>query len=79
MVFKKSLSALVLGMNLLLILFRKNTDVLTIIAASPSHVRSTAACNFLEPIKTDLLENFFENECGDLVSILPPYYYKYLC
>jgi len=33
--------------------------------ASPSQVRSNPACNFLEPIKQDLLENLFENECGD--------------
>ena len=44
------------------------------IAASPSHVRSFATCNFLEPIKTDLLENLFDNECGDTVSFLSPYY-----
>ena len=35
--------------------------------ASPSQVRSTS-CDFLEPIKADLIENFFDNECGDTVS-----------
>ena len=41
--------------------------VLTMIAASPAK-RLNAACNFLEPIKKDLLENLFDNECGDAVS-----------
>ena len=78
MVFKKSLAALVaalplvLGMNLF---FSKNVYVLNAIAASPSQVRSTdTACSFLNPIKTDLLDNFFENECGDAVRLLSPYY-----
>jgi len=52
MAFKKSLAALVLALPLTF--------------ASPSQVRSIpAACEFLEPIKTDLLENLFDNECGD--------------
>ena len=29
---------------------------------------SKSACNFLEPIKTDLIENLFTNECGDAVG-----------
>ena len=45
------------------------------IAALPSEVRSNSAkCDFLEPIKTDLLENLFENECGDTVGLLSIYY-----
>ena len=78
MVFKRSLAALalalplVLGMNLF---FSKNFDVLNmIIAASPSQVRTKKACEFLEPIKEDLLDNLFDNECGDTVSLLSPYY-----
>ena len=55
----------------------KNDDLLTAIAASPSQVRSTA-CNPLEAIKTDLLENLFDNECGDTVSLLSLSYYKHL-
>jgi len=51
MAFKKSLAALVLALPLVL--------------ASPSKVRSNSACDFLEPIKADLLENLFDNECGD--------------
>ena len=77
MVFKKSLAALalalplVLGMNLF---FSKNIDVLNMtIAASPSQVRTNPACDFLEPIKADLLENLFDNECGDTVSLLSLY------
>ena len=74
MVFKKSLAALVLALPLVLgmnTFFIKNVDVLTwtMIAASPSQVRSNAACDFLEPIKADLLENLFDNECGDTVSL----------
>ena len=70
MVFKKSFAALVLALPLVLgisIFFSKNVDGLTMIAASPSHVRSSA-CDPLEAIKTDLLNNFFDNECGDTVS-----------
>ena len=44
------------------------------IAASPSQVRANKACDFLEPIKEDLLENLFDNECGDTVSLLSPHY-----
>jgi hypothetical protein len=79
MAFKKSLAALVLalplvlGMNLL-VFFSMNVDVLTMIAALPGEVRSNKACDFLEPIVTDLLENLFDNECGDTVSLLSPYY-----
>jgi cytochrome c peroxidase len=52
MVFKKSLAALVFALPFVL--------------ASPSKVRSNnPKCDFLEPIKTDLIENFFTNECGD--------------
>ena len=58
------------------LIFSKNVDVLNrdMIAASPSQVRSNPACDFLEPIKKDLLENLFDNECGDAVSHLSPYY-----
>ena len=44
--------------------------MLNTIAASPSQVRANKACDFLEPIKEDLLENLFDNECGDTVSPL---------
>ena len=44
------------------------------IAASPSQVRANKACDFLEPIKEDLLENLFDNECGDTVSLLSLHY-----
>ena len=77
MAFKNYLAALFLalplvtGMNIFL---SKNVDVLNMIAASPSQVRSNSACDFLEPIKQDLLENLFENECSDTVSLLPLYY-----
>jgi hypothetical protein len=40
-------------------------------AASPT---KQSSCNFLEPIKKDLIENLFDNECGDAVSLLSPYY-----
>ena len=76
MAFKKSLVALILALPFVLgmdLAFCKNVDVLTMIAASPSKVRSTA-CDFLEPIKTDLLDNLFDNECGDTVSLLSHYY-----
>jgi hypothetical protein len=51
-------------------------NMLTMIAASPSKVRSSVPkeCEFLEAIKTDLIENLFDNECGDAVSVLSPYY-----
>jgi hypothetical protein len=79
MAFSKYLAALVLSLPLVLcmnLFFSKIVDVLNMIAASPSQVRSSSAlaCDFLEPIKTDLIENLFENECGDAVSHLPPYY-----
>jgi hypothetical protein len=78
MTFKKSLAALVLALPLVLgnePIFSKNVDVLNMIAASPSKVRSAAlACGPLEAIKTDLLNNLFNNECGDTVSLLSPYY-----
>jgi hypothetical protein len=77
MVFKKSLAALVLALPLVLgmnLFFSKNVDVLNVIAASPSQVRSNPACDFLEPIKTDILDNLFENMCGDTVSLSSPYY-----
>ena len=54
--------------------FGKNdVDVLNTFSASPSQVRSNPACDFLEPIKKDLLENLFDNECGDTVSHRSPY------
>ena len=75
MVFRKSLAALVLALPLVLgILTYFSARMLmglTMIAASPSQVRSTS-CDFLEPIKTDLLNNFFDNECGDAVSLFFP-------
>jgi cytochrome c peroxidase len=51
MVFKKSLAALVLALPLVL--------------ASPAEPRTNKACDFLAPIVSDLLENLFDNECGD--------------
>ena len=77
MAFKKCLVALFLALPLVLgtnLFSSKNVDVLNIIAASPSQVRSNPACDFLEPIKQDLLENLFENECSDTVSLLSHYY-----
>jgi hypothetical protein len=81
MSFKKYLAALffaippILGMTLL---FSENDDIdvlnSNIIAASPSQVQSNPACDFLEPIKKDLLDNLFENECGDTVGRPFPYY-----
>lgn len=80
MAFKKTLAALifalplVLGMNLFLF-SSKSVDMLTMIAASPSKVQSkSAACDFLGPIMTDLLDNLFDNECGATVSLLSSYY-----
>ena len=76
MVFKKSFAALVLALPLVLginIFFSKIFDGLTMIPASPSQVRrSSPACDALEAIKTDLLDNFFDNECGDTVRFSPP-------
>ena len=46
----------------------------TIIAASPSEVRSNSACDPLPAIVSDLVENLFDGECGDTVSLLSPYY-----
>ena len=79
MAFKKSLVSLVLALPLVLgtkIIFGKNVDVLTMIslAAFPSKRSTAGACDFLEPIKTDLLENLFDNECGDTVGFLSPCY-----
>ena len=77
MVFKKSFAALVfalplvLGMNLF---FSKNDDLLTMISLAALPNKRNTACDFLEPIKADLLENLFDNECGDTVSLLSPYY-----
>jgi len=60
MAFKKFVAALVI--------------VLPLVLGSPSKVRSNSglnsepeesACDFLEPIMADLLENLFDNECGD--------------
>ena len=76
MVFKKSLAALafalphILGMNLF---FSKNVDLLTIILLVALPSKRNSACDFLEPIKQDLLENLFDNECGDTVSLLSLY------
>ena len=77
MSFKKYLAALffsiplILGMNPF---FGKNdVDVLNMFSASPSQVRSNPACDFLKPIKKDLLENLFDIECGDTVSHRSPY------
>lgn len=50
MAFKKSLSALVFALPLVLGVTIK---------------QRTNACDFLEPIRDDLLENLFDNECGD--------------
>ena len=72
MAFKKFFAALVIALPLVLgmdLFFSKIADVLNMIPASPSQVRSNFACDFLEPIKADLLENLFDNECGDTVSI----------
>ena len=44
------------------------------IAASPHQVRNNPACDFLEPIKEDILNNFLTNECGDAVSLMSPCY-----
>ena len=74
MAFQKSLAALLLALPLVLgmnLFFSKNVDVLTMIAASPSQVRSTnAACSALPAIVSDLVENLFDNECGDAVGLL---------
>ena len=77
MAFKKSLAALILTLPLVLgmnLFFSKNVDDLTMITASPSQVRANPACEPLEAIKTDLLENLFDNECGDTVSFLSSNY-----
>ena len=42
------------------------------IAASPKLIRD--ACTPIKPVVTDLLDNLFENECGDTVSLLSLYY-----
>jgi len=54
MAFKKSLSALVFALPLVLGLSIKRADT----ALNPK-------CAFLEPIRDDLLKNLFTNECGD--------------
>ena len=77
MVFKKSLAALVFALPLILgmnLIFSKNVDSLTMISLAALPNKRNAACDFLEPIKQDLLENLFDNECGDTVSLLSPYY-----
>jgi hypothetical protein len=77
MAFKKSFAALictlplVFGMNLF---SSKNVDSLTMVAASPAKRTVSTQCAFLEPIKQDLLENLFENECGDAVSFFSLHY-----
>ena len=48
------------------------------IVASPSQVRENKACTALEPVVDDLLDNLFDNECGDTVSFLSPYHEHYL-
>ena len=76
MVFRKSLAALVLALPLVLgmnLYLSKNFDVLNMITASPTQRQINSACDFLEPIKADLLENLFDNECGDTVNLLSPY------
>jgi cytochrome c peroxidase len=52
MAFKKSLAAFVFALPFV------------VGHACPSR-ELNPACNFLEPIKKDLLENLFDNECGD--------------
>ena len=77
MVFKKSLAALVLALPIVLgmnLFISENLDVLTMIAALPNQVRENKACAALAPIVDDLLDNLFDNECGDTVSFLSPYY-----
>ena len=78
MAFKKYFATLVLALPLVLgmnLSFSKNVDVLNMISASLSKVRrNNPACDFLETIKDDLIENLFTNECGDTVSLLSPYY-----
>ena len=44
--------------------FKKEKDVLIIVAGLPAKW----SCSFLETIKKDLIENLFDNECGDAVS-----------
>ena len=73
MVFKKSLAALLLVIPLALgikPILQQKFDVLTMIAASPSELQERSACSFLGPIVDDLIENLFDNQCGDTVSPL---------
>jgi manganese peroxidase len=76
MAFKKSLAALVFALPLVFgtnLYFRNNVNVLTtIVAASPARRSNNPACDFLEPIKQDLIENLFDDECGDAVSVFSP-------
>jgi cytochrome c peroxidase len=51
MVFKKALSALVLALPL--------------VSALPSKRALNPQCDFLKPIAADIIENLFDNECGD--------------
>ena len=45
----------------------------SIVAALPSERDvNSQSCAFLKPILTDLVENLFDNECGDAVS--PDFY-----
>ena len=45
--------------------------MLNMIAASPPmQKRNNAACTPIEPIVTDLIDNLFDNECGDTVRPL---------
>ena len=39
--------------------------MLIVVVGSPAK----QSCSFLEPIKTDLIKNLFDNECGDAVSL----------
>ena len=73
MVFKKSLAALVLALPLVLgmsLFFNENVHILIVVAGLPSKRALNPKCAFLEPIKADLIENLFTNECGDTVSLL---------
>ena len=73
MAFKKSLAALVFALPLVFgtnLYFSNNVDVLTtVVAASPAKRSNNPACNPLVPIVQDLVENLFDDECGDAVSV----------
>ena len=48
--------------------------MLIVVVGSPAK----QSCSFLEPIKTDLIKNLFDNECGDAVSLFFSPYYQHL-